>query len=59
MKNLKSIKVEELSYSSSESINGGSWLGVAVGKMVGAMVRYSGPAGQIYMTLDYAASQAE
>ncbi len=54
MKNLNGFQVEELGYSSAESINGGSWLGKAVGKFFGSALRYAGPYGAAQIQVDAA-----
>jgi hypothetical protein len=58
MKNLANYKVEEISYSSAKSINGGSILGKALGTALGILFRYSGPFGATQLSIDYATSEA-
>lgn len=54
MKNLENYGVEEMSDSSSNLINGGSWLGYAVGFFLGGITRYSGAYGVAVVSTDMA-----
>ncbi|MEM8509690.1 MAG: hypothetical protein AAF717_17795 [Bacteroidota bacterium] len=54
MKEFNKSYVVELSEASTKNINGGSWLGEAVGTILGAMVRYSGPIGANNICADVA-----
>jgi len=59
MKNLENLGVQEIENLNNKLINGGSWLGEAVGTAVGAAFRYYGPVGAWQMTMDYALSKIE
>ncbi len=55
MKNLKNYRVKEMSESSAILINGGTWLGYAVGFAFGGALRYSGALGVGRFSTDMAA----
>ncbi|MBO0340898.1 hypothetical protein [Flagellimonas profundi] len=57
MKNLEIYGVQEISDSLKTSTQGGTWLGEAVGKFLGAAAKYSGPYGASYFLVDYTISQ--
>ena len=53
MKNLEIYKVKELDDTSATFVNGGSWLGEAVGTFLGALGRYHGNLGAALFVSDY------
>lgn len=59
MKNLENLGVQEIENGNEMFINGGSWLGEAIGTVVGAGLRYYGPLGAWQMTMDYALSKVK
>lgn len=59
MKNLENYGIEEISDSSLSLINGGSWLGYAVGFFLGGFTRYSGAFGVATVSTDMAVHLAK
>ena len=59
MRNLENYGVQEISESSGKLVQGGSWLGKAVGKFVGVILRYAGPNGPTQIQIDMAISGAQ
>lgn len=54
MKNLENLGVQEIENCNEKLINGGSWLGEAIGTLVGAMVRYNPVTGGTNVCADVA-----
>jgi len=57
MKNLENYGVFELTQSSSKLMQGGSWLGKSLGKLLGAAAKYSTPYGGSQFLVDYTISK--
>ena len=53
---LDNYGVQEIENYSAQHTQGGTWLGQAVGKLVGSMFRYSGVYGSAQLQVDYAIS---
>jgi len=59
MKNFENYGVKEINNSSAKLIDGGSWLGRAIGVAVGTVLRYYGPVGTNQALIDYSLYRAE